>query len=71
MPCYVPNLQFLLGEGDVGQNRAEASQRALAELNPHVAVAAHSGELSEDFLASFQVSLCPHTTGLPKMVVPC
>ncbi|NXW53530.1 UBA1 enzyme, partial [Eurystomus gularis] len=47
--------QFLLGESDVGQNRAEASQQALAELNPCVAVAAYTGELSEDFLASFQV----------------
>ncbi|NXW01842.1 UBA1 enzyme, partial [Fregetta grallaria] len=47
--------QFLLGESDVGQNRAEASQRVLAELNPHVVVAAHTGELSEAFLASFQV----------------
>ncbi|XP_065498782.1 ubiquitin-like modifier-activating enzyme 7 [Caloenas nicobarica] len=47
--------QFLLGESDVGQNRAEASQQALAELNPCVAVAAHTGELSEAFLASFQV----------------
>uniref|UniRef100_A0A8C5UF94 SUMO-activating enzyme subunit 1 n=1 Tax=Malurus cyaneus samueli TaxID=2593467 RepID=A0A8C5UF94_9PASS len=28
--------QFLLGESDLGQNRAEASQRALAELNPRV-----------------------------------
>ncbi|XP_009949910.1 PREDICTED: ubiquitin-like modifier-activating enzyme 1, partial [Leptosomus discolor] len=46
---------FLLGESDVGQNRAEASQRALAELNPRVVVAAHTGELSEAFLASFQV----------------
>ncbi|NXL35943.1 UBA1 enzyme, partial [Glaucidium brasilianum] len=47
--------QFLLGEGDVGQNRAEVSQQALAELNPGVVVTAHSGELSEAFLASFQV----------------
>ncbi|KAM6121248.1 LOW QUALITY PROTEIN: ubiquitin-like modifier-activating enzyme 7 [Pterocles gutturalis] len=47
--------QFLLGESDVGQNRAEASQRVLAELNPHVTVVAHTGELSEAFLASFQV----------------
>uniref|UniRef100_A0A8C3PI45 Ubiquitin-activating enzyme E1 n=1 Tax=Calidris pygmaea TaxID=425635 RepID=A0A8C3PI45_9CHAR len=47
--------QFLLGESDVGQNRAEASQRVLAELNPHTVVAAHTGELSEAFLASFQV----------------
>ncbi|NXU29861.1 UBA1 enzyme, partial [Thalassarche chlororhynchos] len=47
--------QFLLGESDVGQNRAKASQRVLAELNPHVVVTAHTGELSEAFLASFQV----------------
>ncbi|NWR41685.1 UBA1 enzyme, partial [Regulus satrapa] len=47
--------QFLLGESDLGQNRARASQRALAELNPRVVVEAHTGELSEAFLASFQV----------------
>ncbi|NWH78807.1 UBA1 enzyme, partial [Piaya cayana] len=49
--------QFLLTENDVGQNRAEASRRVLAELNPSVTVAAHTGELSEAFLASFQVVL--------------
>ncbi|PKU37965.1 ubiquitin-like modifier-activating enzyme 7 [Limosa lapponica baueri] len=48
-------VQFLLGESDVGQNRAEASQQVLAELNPHTVVAVHTGELSEAFLASFQV----------------
>ncbi|XP_030314416.1 ubiquitin-like modifier-activating enzyme 7 isoform X3 [Calypte anna] len=47
--------QFLLGESDIGQNRAEASQRVLAELNPRVTVSAHTGKLSEDFLTSFQV----------------
>uniref|UniRef100_A0A8C4XJS3 E1 ubiquitin-activating enzyme n=1 Tax=Falco tinnunculus TaxID=100819 RepID=A0A8C4XJS3_FALTI len=47
--------QFLLGESDIGQNRAEASQRALADLNPRVVVAAYTGELLEDFLTSFQV----------------
>ncbi|NXJ64678.1 UBA1 enzyme, partial [Rostratula benghalensis] len=47
--------QFLLGESDVGQNRAEVSQKVLAELNPHTEVVAHTGELSEAFLASFQV----------------
>ncbi|XP_077642346.1 ubiquitin-like modifier-activating enzyme 7 [Lonchura striata] len=47
--------QFLLGESDLGQNRAKASQRALAELNPCVVVKAHTEELSEAFLASFQV----------------
>ncbi|NXT62633.1 UBA7 enzyme, partial [Chaetops frenatus] len=47
--------QFLLGESDLGQNRAKASQRALAELNPRVVVEAHTGELLEAFLAPFQV----------------
>uniref|UniRef100_A0A8C3NQ28 E1 ubiquitin-activating enzyme n=1 Tax=Cyanoderma ruficeps TaxID=181631 RepID=A0A8C3NQ28_9PASS len=48
--------QFLLEEeNDLGQNRAKASQRALAELNPSVVVEAYTGELSEAFLASFQV----------------
>ncbi|NXN21790.1 UBA1 enzyme, partial [Nycticryphes semicollaris] len=47
--------QFLLGESDVGQNRAKVSQQVLAELNPYTEVAAHTGELSEAFLASFQV----------------
>lgn len=66
MPRRAPTLQFLLGESDVGQNRAEASQRVLAELNPHVVVAAHTGELSEAFLASFQVSPCPPHPGAPQ-----
>ncbi|XP_065543746.1 ubiquitin-like modifier-activating enzyme 7 isoform X2 [Lathamus discolor] len=48
--------QFLLRESDIGQNRAEASRRALAELNPGVAVVAYTGELSEAFLTSFQQS---------------
>ncbi|KAJ7417510.1 Ubiquitin-like modifier-activating enzyme 1 [Pitangus sulphuratus] len=48
-------LQFLLGQSDVGQNRAEASCRVLAELNPGVVVEAYTGELLEAFLASFQV----------------
>uniref|UniRef100_A0A8C0ID69 Uncharacterized protein n=1 Tax=Bubo bubo TaxID=30461 RepID=A0A8C0ID69_BUBBB len=55
VPRHVLTPQFLLGESDVGRNRAEASQRALAELNPGVVVTAHTGELSEAFLASFQV----------------
>ncbi|NXI69624.1 UBA7 enzyme, partial [Anseranas semipalmata] len=47
--------QFLLGESDTGRNRAEASQRLLAELNPDVEVTVCAGELSEDFLTTFQV----------------
>ncbi|XP_067159398.1 ubiquitin-like modifier-activating enzyme 7 isoform X3 [Apteryx mantelli] len=46
--------QFFLTDSDMGQNRAVASQRHLAELNSHVLVTAHTGELSESFLASFQ-----------------
>lgn len=60
-------LQFLLGESDLGQNRAKASQRALAELNPCVVVEAHTGELSEALLDSFQVSLHPCAMGAPGM----
>nr|XP_025962416.1 ubiquitin-like modifier-activating enzyme 7 [Dromaius novaehollandiae] len=47
--------QFFLVDSNMGQNRAVASQRHLAELNSHVLVTAHTGELSESFLASFQV----------------
>ncbi|XP_031467595.1 ubiquitin-like modifier-activating enzyme 7 [Phasianus colchicus] len=55
-------VQFLQGECSVGQNRAEASQRLLASLNPDVEVTVHSGELSEEFLTAFQVVVlteCP------------
>ncbi|XP_027742301.1 LOW QUALITY PROTEIN: ubiquitin-like modifier-activating enzyme 7 [Empidonax traillii] len=51
-----PNdIQFLLEQSNVGQNRAEASCRVLAELNPGVVVEAYTGELLEAFLTSFQV----------------
>ncbi|XP_050816019.1 ubiquitin-like modifier-activating enzyme 7 isoform X3 [Gopherus flavomarginatus] len=47
--------QFFLSESDVGQNRAMASQQRLAELNSYVPVTAYTMELSESFLAAFQV----------------
>lgn len=56
--------QFLQGECGVGQNRAEVSQQLLAALNPDVEVSVHPGELSEEFLAAFQVSLAP-SPGVP------
>lgn len=56
--------QFLQGERGVGQNRAEVSQQLLAALNPDVEVSVHPGELSEEFLAAFQVSLAP-SPGVP------
>uniref|UniRef100_A0A8D2PXL2 E1 ubiquitin-activating enzyme n=1 Tax=Zosterops lateralis melanops TaxID=1220523 RepID=A0A8D2PXL2_ZOSLA len=40
-------LQFLLEESDLGQNRAKASQRALAELNPCVEVERSLTDLSQ------------------------
>ena len=70
VPRHVPTLQFLLEESDVGRNRAEASRRALTKLNPRVTVAVHIGELSEDFLASFQVRQCPRALGPLGTVVP-
>ncbi|XP_040502458.1 ubiquitin-like modifier-activating enzyme 7 isoform X2 [Gallus gallus] len=50
-------VQFLQGERGVGRNRAEVSQQLLAALNPDVEVSVHPGELSEEFLAAFQVVL--------------
>uniref|UniRef100_A0A452IG42 Ubiquitin-activating enzyme E1 n=1 Tax=Gopherus agassizii TaxID=38772 RepID=A0A452IG42_9SAUR len=47
--------QFFLSESDVGRNRAMASQQHLAELNSYVPVTAYTMELSESFLAAFQV----------------
>ncbi|XP_023967375.1 ubiquitin-like modifier-activating enzyme 7 isoform X3 [Chrysemys picta bellii] len=47
--------QFFLSESDVGRNRAVASQQRLAELNSYVPVTAYTRELSESFLAAFQV----------------
>ncbi|XP_034633197.1 ubiquitin-like modifier-activating enzyme 7 isoform X3 [Trachemys scripta elegans] len=47
--------QFFLSESNVGQNRAVASQQRLAELNSYVPVTAYTRELSESFLAAFQV----------------
>jgi ubiquitin-activating enzyme E1 len=47
--------QFYLSEADVGRNRAEACRDALQELNTAVPVSSSASELSEDFLARFQV----------------
>ncbi|XP_032648166.1 ubiquitin-like modifier-activating enzyme 7 isoform X2 [Chelonoidis abingdonii] len=47
--------QFFLSESDVGRNRAVVSQQHLAELNSYVPVTAYTKELSESFLAAFQV----------------
>ncbi|XP_041047447.1 ubiquitin-like modifier-activating enzyme 1 [Carcharodon carcharias] len=47
--------QFYLTEDDIGKNRAEASERHLAELNSYVPVSSYTGKLTEDFLYQFQV----------------
>jgi hypothetical protein len=46
--------QFYLAEEDVGRNRAEACAPKLHELNPAVAVSAHTAPLTEDFLKNFE-----------------
>lgn len=47
--------QFFLQEEDLGKNRAEATSARLAELNPYVPVTACTGDLSDEFISSFQV----------------
>uniref|UniRef100_A0AAV1UIK5 E1 ubiquitin-activating enzyme n=1 Tax=Peronospora matthiolae TaxID=2874970 RepID=A0AAV1UIK5_9STRA len=47
--------QFYLSEASVGNPRAAASLKKLAELNPYVSVRCHSGEITEDVLLDFRV----------------
>ncbi|XP_029455533.1 ubiquitin-like modifier-activating enzyme 7 [Rhinatrema bivittatum] len=47
--------QFYLSEDDLGKNRAEVSQVHLAQLNSYVPVTAFTQQLTESFLAKFQV----------------
>ena len=57
-------MQFYLTEGDVaaGTSRAEASRSKLEELNPYVDVTLHTGKLTDDFLARFQVVVATDTS---------
>ena len=59
LEAFVWFVQFFLREADIGRNRAEATCARLAELNSYVPVSAHTGPLSEDFLATFQVPTAP------------
>ncbi|XP_067908159.1 ubiquitin-like modifier-activating enzyme 1 isoform X2 [Heterodontus francisci] len=47
--------QFYLTEDDIGKNRAESSERQLAELNGYVLVSSYTRKLTENFLHQFQV----------------
>jgi ubiquitin-activating enzyme E1 len=49
--------QFFVSEKQVGLNRAECTQPHLAELNVYVPVNVHKGELNDEFVSQFQVSL--------------
>ncbi|KAF1776352.1 Ubiquitin-activating enzyme E1, Cys active site [Phytophthora cactorum] len=49
--------QFYLTEADIGKLRAAVSVKKLAELNPYVPVRCHSGEITEEFLLGFRVSV--------------
>eukprot|EP00045_Choanoeca_perplexa_P013386 m.151731 g.151731 ORF g.151731 m.151731 type:complete len:1007 (-) comp16344_c0_seq1:68-3088(-) len=47
--------QFFLREEDIGKNKAEVTCPRLAELNGYVPISMHQGELTDDFVAKFQV----------------
>lgn len=66
--CQLQDLssQFYLTEKDVGSNRAVACQEKLQELNTSVSVSASSSELSEGFLAQFQVISCTRHQALKE-----
>jgi ubiquitin-activating enzyme E1 len=49
--------QFYLTKQDIGKNRAEVTAKRVAELNHYVPVSVHRGDLTDDVLARFQVSL--------------
>lgn len=55
--AQLPDLgsQFYLDEADIGANRASACQAQLQELNTAVAVTATAQELTDAFLATFDV----------------
>lgn len=55
--CSVKDLssQFYLGKVHIGKNRAECSQKQLAELNNYVTTTCYTGDLTETFLGSFNV----------------
>eukprot|EP01095_Lingulamoeba_sp_RSL-Kostka_P005001 TRINITY_DN1630_c0_g1_i1.p1 TRINITY_DN1630_c0_g1~~TRINITY_DN1630_c0_g1_i1.p1 ORF type:complete len:1015 (-),score=391.00 TRINITY_DN1630_c0_g1_i1:45-3089(-) len=47
--------QFYLSEDNIGQPRAESCIKQIKELNNHVNVKLHTGELTEDYLKEFTV----------------
>lgn len=55
--CTIADLssQFYLSESDIGKNRAEASQKHLAELNSYVPTRVYTGALTEEFIKKFRV----------------
>jgi ubiquitin-activating enzyme E1 len=54
--------QFYLGKSSLGQNRAEACVKQLADLNHYVTTSVFSGELCEDILARFKVVVLTETS---------
>lgn len=47
--------QYFILESELGRNRAEVSSPRLAELNPYVQVRTHTGPLTKELVAQFQV----------------
>lgn len=54
--------QFYVSEKDLGKSRAEVSVVKLAELNPYVQVTHHTGDITEEFIASFRVVVLVNAT---------
>lgn len=63
--------QFYLTENDIGQPRAQASSKKLAELNPYVHVHHHSGDINEAFLKQFRVRLSLFLFACNYLARPC
>ena len=62
--CKVSDLssQFYLSENSIGRNRAEACRDSLAELNNYVPVKSYTGQLTEEFIKTFQVVVLTNTS---------
>lgn len=62
--CTIGDLsaQYYLCDADVGQNRAEASAKHLAELNNYVPVRVHTAELTDEYVKQFRVVVLTETS---------
>lgn len=60
--------QFYFTPEDIGKNRSEVCVPHLAELNPYVSVAGHTGDLDENFLERFQAVVMTNNSSLEELI---